>query len=148
MRARVAVVVVAAALCWGCASGGGSTGGNTPKTGSSGITAPKQKSGGQDLILESEISSRAGEATNALQIVQKLRPQMLRSRGVISPNDPNGEATTPKVYVDNVSYGTLESLANINSVQIKEIRYIKATDATTQWGTGHTGGVILVITKK
>ena len=148
MRARVAVVVVAAALCWGCASGGGSASGNTPKTGSSGITAPKQKSGGQDLILESEISSRAGEATNALQIVQKLRPQMLRSRGVISPNDPNGEATTPKVYVDNVSYGTLESLANINSAQIKEIRYIKATDATTQWGTGHTGGVILVITKK
>ena len=148
MRARVAVVVVAAALCWGCASGGGSASGNTPKTGSSGITAPKQRSGGQDLILESEISSRAGEATNALQIVQKLRPQMLRSRGVISPNDPNGEATTPKVYVDNVSYGTLESLANINSAQIKEIRYIKATDATTQWGTGHTGGVILVITKK
>src|SRR5512144_837831 len=115
MRARVAVVVVAAAMCWGCASGGGSAGGNTPKTGSAGITAPKQKSGGQDLILESEISSRAGEATNALQIVQKLRPQMLRSRGVMSPNDPNGEATTPKVYVDNVSYGTLESLANINA---------------------------------
>ena len=148
MRARVAVVVAAAAVCWGCASGGASAGGNTPKTGSSGITAPRQKSGGQDLILESEIESRAGEATNALQVVQKLRPQMLRSRGVISPNDPNGEATTPKVYVDNVSYGTLESLANINAAQIKEIRYIKATDATTQWGTGHTGGVILVITKK
>jgi hypothetical protein len=73
---------------------------------------------------------------------------MLRSRGVISPNDPNGEATMPKVYVDNVSYGNVESLSNINSSQIKEIRYIKATDATTQWGTGHTGGVILVITKK
>jgi hypothetical protein len=145
MRARAALTVVAAVLCWGCASSG-STGGTGGTSGTSATSAPK--SGGQDLILESEIAARAGEATNALQVVMKLRPQMLRSRGVISPNDPNGEATMPKVYVDNVSYGNVESLSNINSSQIKEIRYIKATDATTQWGTGHTGGVILVITKK
>lgn len=142
MRAGVAVVVFAAALGWGCASSGAAG----SKAGTVATSAPR--SGGQDLILESEITARAGEATNALQIVMKLRPQMLRSRGVISPNDPTGESTTPKVYVDNVSYGNVESLSNINSSQIKEIRYIKATDATTQWGTGHTGGVILVITKK
>ena len=147
MRARVAVVVVAAALCWACSSGG-STAGPATASGSSGITAPRPKSGGADLILESEIAARAGEATNALQIIMKLRPQMLRSRGVISPNDPNGEATTPKIYVDNVSYGNVESLSNINAAQIKEIQYIKATDATTRWGTGHTGGVIMVVTKK
>jgi hypothetical protein len=147
MRAHVAVVVVAAALCWGCSSSG-STAGTASASGSSGITAPRPKSGGQDLILESEIAARAGEATNALQIIMKLRPQMLRSRGVISPNDPNGEATTPKIYVDNVSYGNVESLSNINAAQIKEIQYIKATDATTRWGTGHTGGVIMVVTKK
>lgn len=67
---------------------------------------------------------------------------------MISPNDANSEATMPKIYVDNVSYGNVESLSNINATQIKEIQYIKATDATTRWGTGHTGGVILVITKK
>jgi hypothetical protein len=142
------MTVVLAVLFWGCATTGstGSTGGTAGKASASSSSAPR--SGGQDLILESEITARAGEATNALQVVMKLRPQMLRSRGVISPNDPNGEATMPKVYVDNVSYGNVESLSNINSSQIKEIRYIKATDATTQWGTGHTGGVILVITKK
>src|SRR5512138_1028933 len=144
MRARVAVAVLTAAMSWGCSSSGTSAGG----VGTSATSAPRPASGGQDLILESEITARAGEATNALQVVMKLRPQMLRSRGVISPNDPNGESTMPKVYVDNVAYGNVESLSNINSAQIKEIRYIKATDATTQWGTGHTGGVILVITKK
>jgi hypothetical protein len=29
---------------------------------------------------------------------------------------------------------------------VKEIRYISASDATTRWGTGHSGGVILVVT--
>jgi len=144
MRTRVAVAVLAAALGWSCSSSGGGGG----QAGTVATSAARPASGGQDRILESEITSRAAEATNALQIVMKLRPQMLRSRGVISPNDPNGESTTPKIYVDNVSYGNVESLSNINAAQIKEIRYIKATDATTQWGTGHTGGVILVITKK
>lgn len=147
MRARVAVAVVAAAWCWGCSSSG-STAGTASASGASSAAAARPKSGGQDLILESEISARAGEATNAMQIIQKLRPQMLRSRGVISPNDPNGDSTLPKIYVDNVSYGTVESLSNINASQIKEIQYIKATDATTRWGTGHAGGVILVVTKK
>jgi hypothetical protein len=147
MRARVAVAVVAAALCGGCSSSG-STAGTASQSGSSGIASARPRTGSQDLILESEIAARAGEATNALQIIMKLRPQMLRSRGVISPNDANSEATMPKIYVDNVSYGNVESLSNINATQIKEIQYIKATDATTRWGTGHTGGVILVITKK
>ena len=147
MRARVAVAVVAAALCGGCSSSG-STAGTASQSGSSGIASTRPRTGGQDLILESEIAARAGEATNALQIIMKLRPQMLRSRGVISPNDANSEATMPKIYVDNVSYGNVESLSNINATQIQEIQYIKATDATTRWGTGHTGGVILVITKK
>jgi len=52
------------------------------------------------------------------------------------------------VYVDEISYGNLNSLSNLNSIQIREIRFIKAADATTRWGTGHAGGVILVTTKK
>lgn len=141
MRARVIVAALAAVLSWGggCSSSGG------------GGTSTAARPGGsrqQDVISESEITSRATDASNALQIVQKLRPQMLRSRGLVSPNDMTGEASMPKVYVDNVSYGAIESLANINAAQVKEIKFIKGPDATTTWGTGHMGGVILVTTKK
>jgi hypothetical protein len=100
------------------------------------------------VITESEIVARASEASNALQIVQKLRPQMLRSRGRVSPNDTSGEASLPKVIVDDVAYGTIESLANLNASQVREIKYMNAADATTKWGTGYMGGVIIVVTKK
>jgi len=141
MRARVMVAALAAVVSFGggCSSSGG------------GGTSTAARPGGsrqQDVISESEITSRATDASNALQIVQKLRPQMLRSRGLVSPNDMTGEASMPKVYVDNVSYGSIESLANINAAQVKEIKFIKGPDATTTWGTGHMGGVIRVTTKK
>ena len=142
MGARVMVAAAIAVVSWGCSSGGGGGGGGTS------AAARPNGSRQQDVISESEITSRATDASNALQIVQKLRPQMLRSRGLVSPNDMTGEASMPKVYVDNVSYGTIESLANINAAQVKEIKFIKGPDATTTWGTGHMGGVILVTTKK
>jgi len=100
------------------------------------------------VITEAEITSRAGEASNVLQVVQKLRPQMLRSRGRFSPADSTGSSTVPKVVVDDVSYGSVDALANLNAIAVREIRYLSAADATTRWGTGYPGGVILVTMKK
>lgn len=136
MHARwLAVLVVAVSS--GCASGGTS----------SGTSARSSRS--QDVIGEAEITSRVRDATNALQIIEQLRPQMLRSRGSSSLTPgATSEDALPRVYVDDISYGNLNSLSNINSVSIREIRFIKATDATTRWGTGNIGGVILVTTKK
>jgi hypothetical protein len=52
------------------------------------------------------------------------------------------------VVVDGVALGAIENLASVNAVTVREIRYIGATDATTRYGTGYVGGVILVTTKK
>lgn len=153
MRAHMMAVAVAAAVSWSCASGGsggsrpaGGTGGGVG--GGSGIASAATPRGGRDVIYEPEISSRASDAANALQVIQKLRPQMLQTRGLASPTDVTGESMRPKVYVDNVEYGDVSTLGNLVAGQIKEIRYLNARDATTQWGTGHMGGVILIITKK
>ena len=35
-----------------------------------------------------------------------------------------------------------------SATQILEIRFVKSSDATTAWGTGHMGGVIHVIMKR
>ena len=139
MGARV--VFAAAVALWtaacGPTGGGGSVGGGTR-------LAPRS----QELIPQAEIAANASEASNALQIIEKLRPQMLRTRGTSSPTDPTGETNRPKVYVDNVAYGELSTLTNLNASQIREIRFINARDATTRWGTGHDSGVILVTTKR
>jgi hypothetical protein len=150
MRGRVVFALMAAAMAWGCATSGSS--GSGLSGGSAG--GSRSSSGGQDIITEADINSRAADASNALQVIQKLRPQMLRGRGLaVLPNEGRtaAEATgasLPKVYIDNIAYGDLNSLSNVNASQIREIRYLNARDATTQWGTGHLGGVILVLTKK
>ena len=76
MRARVVMTAVVVAIGVGCSSGGSTT---SSATGSA--RAPSRQ---QDVITEAEITSRAAEASNVLQVVQKLRPQMLRSRGRFS----------------------------------------------------------------
>ncbi|HUQ82121.1 MAG TPA: hypothetical protein VM076_13305 [Gemmatimonadaceae bacterium] len=136
MRARVVLAAAAALMTLSCATTGASSNGLRPKGRS------------QDIIAESEITASASEAGNALQIIEKLRPQMLRSRGLGSPTDVKGESARPKVYVDNVEYGDLGTLTNLAASQIKEIQFINSRDATTKWGTGHMGGVILVTTRR
>ena len=72
MQGRYVVAVIAAALSMACASSGtsGAAGGS------------RTSSGSQDVITEADIQGRAADAANALQIIQKLRPQMLRNRGL------------------------------------------------------------------
>lgn len=135
MRARVVLAAAAALMTLSCATSGSGNG-----------LRPKGRS--QDVIVESEIAASASEASTAMQIIEKLRPQMLRSRGLGSPTDVTGESARPKVYVDNVAYGDVAALSNLTANQIKEIQYINSRDATTKWGTGHMGGVILVLTKR
>jgi len=156
MRTRVVVAALVATVGWGCASGGGGGSTNASGVAVSGVSGSGSASGGTarapsrrpDVIDQSEISTRASDATNALQIIQKLRPQMLTGRGLGSPTDVTGETSKPRVYVDNISYGDLGTLSNLTANQIKEIRFMNSRDATTQWGTGHMGGVILVTTKR
>ncbi len=135
MRVRMSMAVTVTLLASLACASGGSSRESRPTT-------------DRDVILEPEITSRAPDAANAFQIIQKLRPQMLRSRGLASPSDRTGESVQPKVYVDNVEYGTMGQLANVNASQIREIRFVNSRDATTRWGTGHLGGVILILTKR
>jgi len=135
MRARVVLAAMAVASTLACATSGGSSG-------------LRPGSPNKDIILESEIVAIAGGSTNALQVIQMLRPQMLRGRGAGSPTDDTGETSLPKVYVDDVAYGGVATLSNVNARLIKEIQFFSSRDATTKWGTGHMGGVILVTTKR
>jgi hypothetical protein len=115
------------------ACGGGSA--SRPSTGSRPIRGPA------DLITEAEIS--ASTYQNALEVVQNLRPTMMRPRGTTA------YGPQPVVlFVDDVRMVDLNGLATVPASRVKEIRYINARDATTRWGTGVGSGVILVTTKQ
>lgn len=76
------------------------------------------------------------------EAVERLRPQFLRSRGASSVRNP--QPMMPVVYVGGVRYGGPESLRQLRTSDVQEIRYLNASDATTRYGTDHTGGAIVV----
>ena len=117
-----------ALMLLGC-SGGGTGSKSQPETAT-------RTRGSSSFIPEAEIAG--SQYQNALDVVQNLRPSMLITRGV----EP------VIVYMDDVRLGEPATLTNIPVGRVKEIRYLNARDATTRFGTGHSGGVILVTTKR
>jgi hypothetical protein len=110
--------------------------------------------GRADLIIEGEITAIAGQVQNAFEIVQRLRPTMLRLRAGSTTGSSGGTSSTNvnsariMVYLDNQPMGGVEGLREIMTSQVREIRYLNANDATTMFGTGHQAGAILVLGKR
>ena len=140
----VAITTCALLVANGCSSG-------TKSTAAPGPTRARVSA---DLISQAEIAQHS--YSTALEIVEGLRPTMLRIRSATitqSSSTPgmasNGAVSlTASVFLDDTRLGEQNQLASIPANTVKEIRYINARDATTLWGTGYPAGVIQVITKK
>ena len=93
-------------------------------------------------IITAEEISQINES-NAYDVIRNLRPHLLNYRGVRGKN----VMIKPVVYLNNVKYGDIQSLYNIPAMNIKEIKFLSPTDATTLFGIGHMGGAFVVTTK-
>lgn len=124
---RYAIPVLALVLA-GCASMEGSSDGSSRRS---------------DVITQEEIQSHDGLNT-AYDVVQRLRPQFLRRRGVNSLASSGDEIL---VYLDGIRTGGVDILRTIDANTVQQVRYINARDATTKYGTGHSQGVIEVRTR-
>ncbi len=105
-------------------------------------------SGSRSLQARNVITAEEVQELNvssAYEAIQHLRPHFLQTRGQASIQDPS--AGVPVVYVNGVRYGSPGTLQGIRAVDVEEIRYLSASDATTRYGTGHVGGVIEVRTR-
>ena len=93
----------------------------------------------RDVLTREEI--RQTQAGNVYEVVQRLRPQWLRPRtaGFVG----SGEIS---VYVDDVRFGTTESLQTVSAQTVEELRWIDAATATQRWGTGNASGAIAITT--
>lgn len=96
-----------------------------------------------NVITEDEITASMG--SSVYDVVSKLRPNFLKTRGRTSMNaSGSGYAS---VFLDGQPYGDLNTLRNINASQAHEIRYYSATEAATKFGMQNGAGVIDVRTK-
>lgn len=98
----------------------------------------------RDVIAEAEI--RELPVTNTYELVSRLRPEWIRSRGPASMR--GGGAEYPVVYLDGIRSGSIEALQRISTLQISEVRFISARDAATRFGLNHGGGAIMVSSQR
>ena len=101
-----------------------------------------------DVLTAEEIATT--NAHNAYDAITLKRPFFLKSRGMRSLHEaPTGQTVEyPVVYMDRMYYGDIESLKDISVNTIFEIRYLDFNEATVQFGTGHSGGIIHILTKR
>lgn len=86
------------------------------------------------------------DVQNALQAVQRLRPQFLQTHGGGSTSITRGPQDVV-VYVDQTRMGGPRALADIPITEVSEIQYLNGPDATQRYGTGHGAGAIIVTRK-
>ncbi len=101
--------------------------------------------GHRDMLLQAEIDSNRTAGMSVYDLLAKVRPEYLRSRGSNSLRDVT--PPTAVVYVDNVKYGTLDALRQMSAENLAQVQYLSATNATTRFGMDHGGGAILITTK-
>jgi hypothetical protein len=106
---------------------------------SAGRPSPQTPSEAGSVLGEAEIT-RAGART-AYDAIRRLRPEYLAF------TRRNGSSDKLVVYVDGIRIGTTEDLHTISSTSLREVRRLAAREATTRFGTGHSGGAIVILTK-
>lgn len=109
---------------------------------------PRPVRGSLNLITSAEVETAGNNVISAYDLVQSLRPGMMRPRNQTAGNTGEGNVFGVIAYVNDVRLGDPEQLRTVMRATVREIRYISATDATTRWGTGHSNGVIQVIIKR
>jgi hypothetical protein len=124
-RSAAPILVVVSIASSACSSSNKSSGGARPD---------------RNVITQAQINEY--HFANAFEAVQALHSNWLQAKVVDSFQNPS----QVRVYVDNTSFGFVESLRNLSISNIKTIRYFDGVSATARWGIDHGGGVILVST--
>ena len=82
-------------------------------------------------------------ATNSLNLydaIQKLRPDWLTTRGAVSVSNP--ELAVASVYMNGTMLGKADYLKQMRALDVTEVRYWDAGQASARFGMGHPRGVI------
>ncbi len=124
-RSAVVFTLALAVSLAGCASGGG--GSSRPAGASS------------TRIVKAELDALG--PMSAQQAIERLRPRWLQSRAGITGG------AGPVLYVDGARRSSLGDLAGMRISDVQQMEYMSSSDASNRYGTGHTGGAIIVTTR-
>jgi hypothetical protein len=109
--------------------------------GCSGATSSPRGSG--SLITRAELEPL--ESFTAYDAIARLRPNWLQTRGPTSLADG---PTLPRVHINQSPSGSMDELRSMSTIEVESMEFLSPADATTLYGTGYPGGVILVRTRR
>jgi hypothetical protein len=111
----------------GCASGGTRTRASSSST----------------ILTQEQLAS--ANSDNLYDVISKLRPEWLTSRGTTSATDMT--PTSVDVYMNGTMLGKAEYLREMRLSDVTQVRYWDAGQASARFGMGHPRGVIEVSRK-
>ena len=105
------------------------------------LPVSRDRGGLRNVITQAEIDST--HAANVYDVIARLRGDFLHDRGRISIKTDQHERAI--VFLNNQEYGIPETMRNIPTTRISEIRFYSGTDAVIRFGAQYGGGVIQLI---
>lgn len=92
----------------------------------------------RNLLTQQEIDQSA--SMTAYDMIRALRPHWLSQRGVSSLRTAN----PTMLYVNETRVGSMERLRDYAPRDLREVRFLDASQATQRFGTGHRSGAIML----
>ena len=136
MHSRKAALLICL-LAAACAPAPGAT---AEGAAASQASAPRRE---RDPLRITMAEIRAAPPSDALLLVQRLRPQWLRDQVA---GDPGSMAEDVVVYLDNTRMGGRAQLRQMQSRTIGRMEFVEGRIAARRWGVSHSLGAILVFT--
>jgi hypothetical protein len=101
--------------------------------------AQSAPSGTRDILTQAQLA----EHVDAYHAILTLRPTWLRARGPDSLRNPS----QVWVYRNGTRVGGVETLRDMNTQDIVEIRFYDDAAASLLWGMGHGAGAISITSR-
>jgi len=89
---------------------------------------------------------RTAQTQNAYEMIRSLRPNWLTTRGQHSLSNPTAGQVV--VYLDGARAGGVEALRQLQALDVDSVQYMNAAAAGSRFGLDHTGGAILITTRR
>ncbi len=109
--------------------------------GCAGATAVSRPGAGGTTLSREQLQETNSEELYAA--IAKLRPDWLSSRGPTSVTDPTPSSAS--VFMDGSLLGSADYLRQMRVIDVTEVRYWNAGQASARFGMGHPRGVIEII---
>jgi hypothetical protein len=109
--------------------------------GCAGATSNRGAQSGSAALTREELGKTNSD--NLYDAIAKLRPEWLTSRGPTSVTDMT--PTSVDVYMNGNFLGGADYLRQVHSLDVSEVRYWDAGQASARFGMGHPRGVIELI---